>query len=118
LSENEYVATAAAEKRLCEVLADKLGRDYDIEEIALTLLHGAKIEYKARAKQVVISLDLPDTAATRKPKAADDFGPDHPGANDTPPDFGETAPAPPQPHIAPFQPKHDPEADYEDVHYD
>lgn len=116
MSENEYVATAAAEKRLREVLADKLGRDYDIEEIALTLLHGAKIEYKARAKQVVISLDLPDTAATRKPETADD-GSTGSAEYGAPPEQ-ETTPAPPQPHIAPFQPKHDPEADYEDVHYD
>ena len=116
MSENEYVATAAAEKRLREVLADQLPHHTEalIEEIAVALLDGTKIEYKSRAKQVTISLDLPETAATRKPKAADPEPGDVPQAQAE----AETVQAPPQPHIAPFAPKIDPDADYEDVHYD
>jgi hypothetical protein len=117
VSENDYVATAAAEKRLREVLADRMpGATLgDVEQLAVILLDGARIEYKSRAKQVTISLDLPETAATKRaekptPEPTPDTGPADPEP--------EITQAPPQPHIAPFQPKHDPDADYEDVHYD
>jgi hypothetical protein len=110
---NDYVATAAAEKRLREVLAARLGRDYDIDEIADALLADTKIEYKARAKQVGITLDLPDKA-TPKADPTPDTG------SSVEPDFepGGNVQGPPQPHIVPFAPVLDPERDYEDVHYD
>jgi hypothetical protein len=121
---NDYVATAAAEKRLREVLTDRFPHHTEqlVEELAATLLFGAKIEYKARAKQVTITLDLPETATARKPKAADGdtidsgpaFSPDD--AADT--DGTPNTPAPPTPHIAPFAPVLDADREYEDVHYD
>lgn len=129
MSENEYVATAAAEKRLREVLADRLP-EFDgggVELVAVALLDGAKIEYKPRTKTVLISLDLPDTATTRKPKAvtetadgseplATELGPEHSDGYALP---GErTEQTPPQPHIAPFTPVLDPDAEYDDIHYD
>lgn len=121
MSENEYVATAAAEKRLREVLTDRLpgATESNVDDLALVLLDGAKIEYKARAKQVVISLDLPDVAATRKPKGAE-VAPEGVTAETEPHDVHAGTPEIVQgPHIAPFQPKqYGADADFEDVHYD
>lgn len=121
MSDNDYVATAAAEKRLREVLADRLpgATESNVEDLALVLLDGAKIEYKSRAKQVAILLDLPDTATTRKPKPAADDGSTGSAEYGAPPEpEAQPAPAPPQPRIAQFQPRIDPDADYEDVHFD
>lgn len=63
---NEYVATAAAEKRLREVLAAKLPYPTDADAIAELLLSGeVGIEYKPRAKAVLITLPLPDKAPSK-----------------------------------------------------
>jgi hypothetical protein len=117
VSENDYVATAAAEKRLREVLADRLpgASTTNVEGLALALLNGSKIEYKARAKQVTITLDLPDKATETK-RAADD-GSTGSAEYGGPPE-PETIQTPPTPHLASFTPQIDPDADYEDVHYD
>ena len=64
MSENDYVATAAAQKRLREVLtvAFKHTDDAFIDSLADALLSHAGIEYKPRAKAVLITLELPDKA--------------------------------------------------------
>lgn len=126
--ENDYVATAAAQKRLNEVLVVALAHmtEAEVEQLADALLRSATIEYKSRAKQVVISLDLPDkavigaardqlaeNAATASEEAASVM-PVQPQGTPEP----ETVQAPPQPHITPYQPKQFAEPDYEDVHYD
>lgn len=127
MSDNDYVATAAAEKRLREVLADRLpgATESNVDDLAIVLLDGAKIEYKSRAKQVAILLDLPDTAATKKPKAVaakpdTDDGSTGSAEYGAPPEpeAQEVRHTPPQPHLAAFQPQIDPDADYEDVHFD
>lgn len=134
MSDNEYVATAAAEKRLREVLADRLAGVCEEDRGGVTadnltyiLLDGAKIEYKPRTKTVLISLTLPDTA---KPKPVAD-----PVPSDGYPDKGsydeaqlarvysgepvaEAKVLQPTPHIAPFAPVLNPDADYEDVHFE
>jgi hypothetical protein len=114
VSENDYVATAAAEKRLREVLADRLpgATVRNVDDFAEVLLAGAKIEYKARSKQVVISLDIPDTAKTVSKAIVE---PEEGVA--TAPE-GTPIQAPPTPHLAPFAPAFDPDAEYEDVHFD
>jgi hypothetical protein len=120
LSENDYVATAAAQKRLREVLAGQFAYPTDSDAMADVLLSAptVKIEYKARAKQVVITLDLPDTA-TVKPKATETETPTDGGeavAEATP--EPETVQAPPQPHIVPYVPSADYEPAEDDVHFD
>lgn len=133
MSENDYVATAAAQKRLREVLTGYLGHidDRIVETFADALLSVATIEYKSRAKQVVISLDLPDKAAISQMGAAADLDQavtetavptpdelaDNPRSVEYDPE-AETTQAPPQPHIVPFRPVLDADAEYEDVHYD
>ena len=140
MSENEYVATAAAQKRLREVLTGYLGHidSRIVETFADALLAVAQIEYKPRAKAVLISLPLPDKAAlsvtgtgmdlsqavteTAEPVPSDGY-PDKQSYDEAQLArvYGgeqETVQAPPVPHIAPFAPKHDPDAEYEDVHYD
>lgn len=125
MSDNEYVATAAAEKRLREVLKDRLpgATDSNIEDLALVLLDGAKIAYKARSREVTISLILPETGKTKtaskatvEPEAGVDTAPEG-----TPID-GSTGSAeyggPPTPHLVPFAPVLDPDREYEDVHFD
>lgn len=119
MSENEYVATAAAQKRLREVLtAAYEGLDVHVETLADVLLENAKIEYKARAKQVVISLDLPDTATTAQPSKV--LRKDGSDPIVTAPDGTPIAsePAVPQPHIGSFVPTADYEPTEDDVHYD
>lgn len=126
MSENEYVATAAAEKRLREVLEARLApyceedrNGVTADNLAFMLLDGAKIEYKARAKQVVISLDLPDTATTAKPKAATETAdPGTTGVVDPATGTEEPNTIAPQPHIAKFVPSADYEPTEDDVHYD
>lgn len=54
---SEYVATAAAEKRLREVLGD-LATD----ALVARLCEGVKVEYKPRLKSVVLTVGLPDAA--------------------------------------------------------
>jgi len=123
--ENDYVATAAAQKRLNEVLVVALEHHTEalVEEVSAALLSVAKIEYKARSKQVVISLDLPDTATIgnardKLAETAADSGPAAaaPGVEIAP--EGVTLPGPPQPHIGAYVPKQFAEPDYEDVHFD
>lgn len=67
---NSYVATAAAEKRLREVLgANDIARfltDNQLDAVALALLDNAKIEYKPRLKAVLVTLPIPDTATRTK----------------------------------------------------
>jgi hypothetical protein len=124
LSENEYVATAAAQKRLREVLTGYLPSidSKIIETFADALLSTSTVEYKSRAKQVVISLDLPDKAAISQSAATADLDQavteTAPLGEGSPAAVYETAPAAPIPHLAPFAPVLDPEAEYEDVHFD
>ena len=128
MSENEYVATAAAQKRLREVLGGYLGHidDRIVETFADALLAVSKVEYKSRAKQVVISLDLPDTAALSQmgtaanlDQAVTETATPEPLPGDTVVEpEPENVQAPPQPHIAAFQPKQFAEPDFEDVHFD
>lgn len=117
MSDNDYVATAAAEKRLREVLDDRLPGGFHVEDIAVALLAGAKIEYKPRTKQVLISLDLPDKATASKaivePSEAVTAPEGTPVAGEQ-----ETTQAAPIPRLAPFAPKIDPDAEYEDIHFD
>lgn len=118
MSENDYVATAAAEKRLREVLSARMQYHTEalVEEIAVLLLDGAQIEYKSRAKQVVISLDLPDKAtvdAARGQLAATAASAESQAIIES-----ETSQAPPSPRIVPFEPKQFAEPDFEDVHFD
>ena len=66
-TENDYVATATAEKRLREVLNDRLPQDSSVvDSLTLVLLDGAKIEYLPRKKSVSITLRVPETAPTPK----------------------------------------------------
>jgi hypothetical protein len=120
LSENEYVATAAAEKRLREVLAARFDSETRAESVAVALLDGARIEYKARAKQVTITLDLPDKAATKAPTEPVAVETADPNPGFSPDDAADTAgkPLPPTPRIAAFAPVLDPDAEYEDIHFD
>lgn len=118
MSENDYVATAAAEKRFREVLAARFpNHTLDlIEELAARLLADTKIEYKARAKQVTITLDLPDKAAT--PSESTVLREDGSDPTVTAPDGAPIVAAPATPHITAFVPQQFTEPDFEDVHYD
>lgn len=128
MSENEYVATAAAQKRLREVLTGYLGHidDRIVETFADALLAVAQVEYKPRAKAVLITVGLPDKAALSQMGTAADLDqavtetpepePEDPGTPQAA--EAETVQAPPQPHIVAFAATLDPDADYEDVHYD
>lgn len=123
--ENDYVATAAAQKRLNEVLVVALAHttEAEVEALADALLRSATIEYKSRAKQVVISLDLPDKAVigTARDQLAENIATasaEAASAMPVQPAEPETVQAPLQPHITPYQPKQFAEPDYEDVHYD
>ena len=62
---SDYVATAAAEKRLREVLGE-LATD----ELVARLCEGVKVEYKPRLKSVVLTVGIPD-AATPVTKTVD-----------------------------------------------
>lgn len=132
MSENEYVATAAAQKRLREVLTGYLGHidSRIVETFSDALLAVAQVEYKPRAKAVLITLPLPDKAALSQMGTAADLDQAVTETAGTTVDSGDgpetdaeivaevTTPAPPTPHIAPFAPVLDPDAEYEDVHYD
>lgn len=71
--ENDYVATATAEKRLREVLAERFGGPDGIDggdlayRVGDVLLAVAEITYLPRKKSVSITLRVPETAATPKP---------------------------------------------------
>ena len=75
-TENDYVATATAEKRLREVLAERFGGSDGIDggELAYRvgdiLLAVAEITYLPRKKSVSIVLQVPETAQTPTPKSA------------------------------------------------
>lgn len=75
MSENEYVATAAAQKRLREVLTGYLGHidSRIVETFSDALLAVAQVEYKPRAKAVLITLPLPDKAALSQMGTAADL---------------------------------------------
>ena len=134
MSENEYVATAAAQKRLREVLTGYLGHidSRIVETFSDALLAVAQVEYKPRAKAVLITLPLPDKAAlsqmgtaadldqavTETEGAGNELGAEPVSAEDQAYAEAEITQAPPQPHIVPFAPVLDPDAEYEDVHYD
>lgn len=128
MSENEYVATAAAQKRLREVLTGYLGHidSRIVETFADALLAVAQVEYKPRAKAVLITLPLPDKAALSESGTGMDLSQavtETEGAGNElgaePEPEAEIVKAPPQPHIAPFQPKqYGADDDFEDVHYD
>jgi hypothetical protein len=87
MTDNEYVATAAAEKRLREVLAARIHGD--IDALADAMLSGTRIEYKPRQKAVIVTMTLPDTAEPAAPLAKPE-APDEPMAQSLP----AAAPAP------------------------
>lgn len=128
MPENEYVATAAAEKRLREVLADRLpgASVSNVDDLATVLLDGSEIDYKPRTRKVTISLTLPEKGSTKTAsKATTETEAGVVTAPEGTPvgaDDGSTGSAeyggPPTPRIAPFAPVLNPDADYEDVHYD
>lgn len=65
VTENDYVATAAAEKRLREVIRGKFGECKLTDDVTATLLDEAEITYLSRKKTVSILLRLPDTAPAK-----------------------------------------------------
>ena len=70
----DYVATAAAEKRLREILAARFG-EHDIEDLAQALLSSdVQIEYKPRLKAVLVTIPLPDKATSAKAAEQRDNG--------------------------------------------
>lgn len=62
MTENDYVATATAEKRLREVLATMLPES-GVEHVAQILLTDAEITYLPRKKSVSILLRYPEKAS-------------------------------------------------------
>lgn len=71
MTDNDFVATATAEKRLREVLAARFPHHTGglVGELADTLLAGAEITYLPRKRSVSILLRYPETAA---PKPSND----------------------------------------------
>lgn len=65
--ENDYVATATAEKRLREVLRGKFGECKLADDVAAVLLAETEITHLPRKKSVSITLRIPETATTSKP---------------------------------------------------
>jgi hypothetical protein len=65
--ENDYVATATAEKRLRDVLTERFDNAVDTQYLMDTLLNAAEITYLPRKKSVSITLRVPETATTSKP---------------------------------------------------
>ena len=65
MTENDYVATATAEKRLREVLAERFGESVDVQYLMDTLLNTAEITYLPRKKSVSILLRYPETAPSK-----------------------------------------------------
>ena len=121
--QNDYVATAAAEKRLREVLTARLGEYCEedtggvtADNLAYILLSGAQIEYKSRAKQVVISLDLPEAGVIGEREMKDarpDLDPT-PATGSSPEPVAEPVKAEPTPAVVPFTPLWNPDAEYAD----
>lgn len=79
--ENDYVATATAEKRLREVLADRFaGTGPDtLDGLMSVLLAGAEITYLPRKKSVSIVLRVPATAKNGDGAATPRTEPESPG---------------------------------------
>lgn len=70
--ENDYVATATAEKRLREVLAERFEDAVNVQYLMDTLLNSADITYLPRKKSVSIVLRVPETAPiARAPRNGD-----------------------------------------------
>lgn len=65
--ENDYVATATAEKRLRDVLTERFDNAVDTQYLMDTLLNAAEITYLPRKKSVSITLRIPETATASKP---------------------------------------------------
>lgn len=63
--ENDYVATATAEKRLREVLAHQFHDAGFLDDLSAVLLAGAEITYLPRKKSVSIVLRVPATAGSK-----------------------------------------------------
>jgi hypothetical protein len=81
--ENDYVATATAEKRLREVLAERFDHELPdmADQMAEILLAGAEITYLPRKRSVAITLRVPATAPTvtskEEPVSIPTGGPSH-----------------------------------------
>jgi len=84
VTQNEYAATATAEKRLREVLEERFDNAVDVGYLADTLLNQAEIEYLPRKKSVSIRLKVPEFAATKSKPATKTEG----GTADLPHDTG------------------------------
>ncbi len=65
MTENDYVATATAEKRLREVLAHQFHDAGFLDDLAGVLLQHAEITYLPRKKSVSILLRYPETAPSK-----------------------------------------------------
>lgn len=93
MTQNEYAATATAEKRLREVLTERLGESDLSDRLAAILLQHAEIEYLPRKKSVSIRLKVPEFAETNPKPATKTEG----GTADLPHDTGVvTADFPPE----------------------
>lgn len=84
MTENDYVATATAEKRLRELLAERFSHHTEalVTELGDRLLANAEITYLPRKKSVSITLRYPETASQNGGGAA------------TPPAASSARPAP------------------------
>lgn len=128
---NDYVATAAAEKRLREVMRGKFGECKLADDVADVLLAETRIEYKPRLKAVQIQLPIPavatNVAKTRVDIPLTDQQADAlasvAASPDVPPPFpGESLGIsvhnlanPPAPTFGQFWPKPEPADGYEDA---
>lgn len=65
MTENDYVATATAEKRLREVLEERFTDREFAGRLTTTLLSDAEITYLPRKKSVSIVLRVPATAGSK-----------------------------------------------------
>lgn len=98
MTENDYVATATAEKRLREVLAERFAYPTDLDGVADALLAGAEITYLPRKRTVSILLRYPETVTT-EPTVTTKGEPvsiptDGPGEPDYDPNAGADIPDP------------------------
>jgi len=110
MTDNDYVATATAEKRLREVLAERFGGSDGIDggELAYrvgdVLLAVAEITYLPRKKSVSITLRIPETATAAPSKVLRQDGSDptviNPNGSDVP--AAESATLAPSPRVARF----------------
>lgn len=71
-TENDYAATAVAEKRLREILSVRFDHELPdmADQMAEILLADTQIEYKPRAKAVTITITVPDKAMIERAQTA------------------------------------------------